>query len=259
MDILEKIILHKKKEVAVEKKQFSIQDLEKSRYFNRKTISLQQRIQDPDSHGIITEFKRKSPSKGLINGHSKPEEVVPLYEQAGAAGISILTDQEFFGGSIHDILQVRSLVNIPILRKEFIVDEFQIIQAKSIGADAILLIAECLTKEEIAHFSQLAQGLDLEVLMEIHSEEMLEKINDNLNIIGVNNRNLKTFEVNIEQSMILFSKIPSKFAKISESGVSNIKEIHTLQNTGFEGFLIGENFMKTQNPGQTCINFIKSI
>ncbi len=259
MDILEKIVLFKKKEVALLKEQLSTKDLEKSPHFERKIISLQERIQNSTSHGIIAEFKRRSPSKGLINGHSKPEEVIPLYEKAGVSGISILTDTHFFGGSADDILTVRPLVNTPILRKEFIVDEFQIIQAKAIGADAILLIAECLTKEEIDLFSKCAQSLGLEVLMEIHSEQMLDKINNNISIIGVNNRNLKTFKINITKSMALFSKIPSNFIKISESGVSNIKEIRTLQEVGFNGFLIGENFMKTQNPGQTCINFINNI
>lgn len=259
MDILEQIILHKKKEVASLKEQISIKELEKERWFERETISLQQRIQDSDSHGIIAEFKRKSPSKGIINAYSNPKEVAPLYQEAGAAGISILTDSNFFGGSIDDILAARPHVQIPILRKEFIVDEFQIIQAKAIGADAILLIAECLTESEIKQFSKCARSLNLEVLMEVHSEEMLNKANEYLNIIGVNNRNLKTFEVNIEQSIKLFSKIPSNFARISESGVSNHKEIHTLQKVGFDGFLIGENFMKTENPGKTCINFIQNI
>ncbi len=259
MDILEQIIRHKKKEVASLKEHISIRDLEKEPWFERETISLQQRLQDANSHGIIAEFKRKSPSKGIINQHSKPEEVTPLYQEAGAAGVSILTDSNFFGGSIHDILVTRPHLEIPILRKEFIVDEFQIVQAKAIGADAILLIAECLTKREIEKFSLCARNLNLEVLMEIHSEEMLDKVNEHINIIGVNNRNLRTFEVNIEQSITLFSKIPSNFVKISESGVSNNKEIHTLQKVGFDGFLIGENFMKTDNPGQACINFIQNI
>ncbi|MFV0531109.1 MAG: indole-3-glycerol phosphate synthase TrpC [Flavobacteriales bacterium] len=259
MDILEKIVLHKKKEVTLLKQQFSTKDFENSLYFERKTFSLQKRIQDPNSHGIIAEFKRKSPSKGVINDFSKPEDVIPLYKEAGVAGVSILTDFNFFGGSVDDVLSVRPLVDIPILRKEFIVDEFQIIQAKAIGADAILLIAECLTKEEVAAFSKCAQSLYLEVLLEIHSEKMLDKINNHLNIIGVNNRNLKTFKVNITQSLELFSKIPIKFAKISESGVSDLSEIRTLQKVGFDGFLIGENFMKTQNPGEACINFIKNI
>lgn len=259
MDILEKIVLHKKKEVTLLKQQFSTKDFENSLYFERKTFSLQKRIQDPNSHGIIAEFKRKSPSKGVINDFSKPEDVIPLYKEAGVAGVSILTDFNFFGGSVDDVLSVRPLVDIPILRKEFIVDEFQIIQAKAIGSDAILLIAECLTKEEVATFSKCAQSLNLEVLLEIHSEKMLDKINNHLNIIGVNNRNLKTFKVNITQSLELFSKIPIKFAKISESGVSDLSEIRTLQKVGFDGFLIGENFMKTQNPGEACINFIKNI
>jgi len=263
MDILERIALRKKKEIALLKSQTKIStlisSLEKSPYFEGKTHSLEQRLQDKNSVGIIAEFKRKSPSKGWINQEAKTEKIIPLYERAGAAGISILTDTHFFGGSIEDIIKIRKEVHIPILRKEFIVDEFQIVQTKAIGADAVLLIAECLSKKEIKKFSKLARSLGLEVLMEIHSEEMLEKINEHINIIGINNRNLKTFEVNIEQSIHLYSKIPDTFTKISESGFSTTAEIRMLREVGFDGFLIGENFMKTSSPGETCSRFIKVL
>ena len=258
MDILEKIIKHKRKEVEILKKQLTSRDLEQSLYFDRETVSLKENVLSKKG-GIIAEFKRKSPSKGVINGVAKPEEVVPLYEKAGVAGTSILTDEEFFGGTVNDIIKVRPEVQIPILRKEFIIDEFQILQAKSIGADAILLIAECLTPAEVKQYAQFAKRLNLEVLLEIHSAEMLDHICPELSLVGVNNRNLKNFEVSIQSSIDLYDQIPSEFAKISESGVSNIKEIHTLQQIGFDGFLIGENFMKTENPGQACIDFIKEI
>ena len=213
----------------------------------------------PDKSGVIAEFKRHSPSKGDINPYAKVEEVSIGYMQAGASALSVLTDEKFFKGKNADLTEARKFNFCPILRKDFVVEEYQIIEAKSIGADAILLIAECLEKEEIARFAKLAKSLGLEVLMEIHSKDQLSKISPDLDLIGVNNRNLKTFEVSTQTSVDLFDHIPSDFVRISESGISEPKTIAELKAVGFQGFLIGERFMATANPGRACRAFIEEV
>ena len=259
MTILDKIIADKKREVELKKLLLPSSQLENSKLFDRKTISLSQNLKNSSS-GIIAEFKRRSPSKGEINYNSTVEEVTKGYENAGACGISVLTDGKYFGGSTDDLLQARASVNIPLLRKEFIVDEFQILEAKALGADVILLIAAVLERSEIKSLSEFAQSLGLEVLLEIHDESELEKsIMPSLNMIGVNNRNLKNFEVSLDSSRILSTKIPNDFVKISESGISSVDAIHDLKTFGYQGFLIGENFMKSENPENSLKQFIESL
>ncbi len=259
MTILDEIVQHKRKVVAKNKELYPIKLLEKSTSFETTPVSLTKYLLREDKSGIIAEFKRKSPSKGMINEFADVEKITMGYIQAGASALSVLTDLKFFGGKNEDLITARKSNNCPILRKDFIVDEYQIIEAKSIGADAILLIAACLTKEEIFHFAKTARNLGLEVLMEVHTEEELDKVNEHLNVVGVNNRNLKTFEVSIENSKILSEKIPSDFVKISESGISNVSAIKELKKYGFQGFLIGENFMKTSMPEKACEKFIKEL
>jgi len=257
MTILDNIIAHKKQEVAQRKALISVAELEKSLFFDRKTLSIRKFL---DTHnGIIAEFKRKSPSKGWINQFAEVETVTTGYAQAGVSGLSILTDHKFFGGTAADLALARTLNQVPVLRKEFIVDEFQILEAKAFGADFILLIAACCQKEEIGRWATFAKSLGLEVLMEVHEESELELCHPALDVVGVNNRNLKTFEVNIENSVRLVDKIPKEFKKISESGISDSKSIHYLRQVGFEGFLIGENFMKTANPAQACSQFVAQL
>mgnify|MGYP003883034267 CR=1 FL=1 len=237
-----------------------IAKLEKSKYFESPTLSLQQYIKRTDKSGIIAEFKRRSPSNKNINYTSNIIEVVKGYEKAGAVGVSILTNKKFFDGSGIDIVNVRDIIDIPILKKEFIISEYQIFQAKSLGSDAILLIASILTKEEILNFSSLANSLGLEVLLEVHSGIELNKISgNNIDIIGVNNRNLDTLEIDINNSIELYSMIPDGFVKISESGISDPRIISGLKEYGFQGFLIGENFMNQEHPGVACQEFINQI
>lgn len=256
MNILDKIIVDKKREVGLKKELIPIEQLENSVLFSSRTYSLSKNLRN-NTIGIIAEHKRRSPSKLTINNSFAVDDVVVGYQNGGASGISILTDVKYFGGSIDDLIIGRASSNLPLLRKEFIVDEYQIIEAKANGADAILLIAAVLTAQEIKQFSELAQSLALEVLLEVHNIEELEKsIMPSLDMVGVNNRNLKTFEVNIDYSKQLSEKIPNEFVKISESGISNIDTVIELQKYGFEGFLIGENFMKTDNPGTSLKNFI---
>ena len=207
--------------------------------------------------GIIAEHKRRSPSKSVINQNLNVQDVASGYEQAGVCGMSVLTDSKYFGGALDDLLLARASCNMPLLRKEFIIDSYQIIEAKAYGADAILLIAAILTRKEIKVFSELAKSLKLDVLLEIHNEEELHKsLMPSLDLLGVNNRNLKTFNVNLETSKQLSKVIPNDFVKVSESGISSVEAIKELQPYGYQGFLIGENFMKTDNPGQSALKFI---
>jgi len=260
MTILEKIIAHKKQEIAQLKKEVSIEKLVRSPNFKRTPISLKKSLTVKNSTGIIAEFKRQSPSKGIINNKVSIVEVTQGYLEANVAAQSILTDSNFFGGNIVDIIQARFVNDkTPILRKDFIVDGFQIVEAKAIGADAVLLIAACLTKQELKNFGKLAEDLGLEVLYEVHTKTELNKIELDNKIIGINNRNLKTFEVDLEQSIKLASQIPNSCIKVSESGLSDPRVITGLKQYGFQGFLIGESFMKTENPGLACQEFIAQI
>lgn len=259
MNILDKIAADKRTEVEMKKEVMPMKILEMLPSFNRKCISLSKRLKNSNP-GIIAEFKRKSPSIPDLNLDADVEDVVFEYEQAGASGISILTDEIYFGGLNDDILLVREMLKTPILRKDFIIDEYQIFEAKAIGADVILLIASLLSKKEIKQFSETAKKLGLEVLLEVHNEEELQKsLMPTLDIIGVNNRNLKTFEVDLNTSKTLSEKIPTDFVKISESGISSIDAIQELKKYGFQGFLIGENFMKTKNPGKSAEEFIEKL
>ncbi|WP_026713847.1 indole-3-glycerol phosphate synthase TrpC [Flavobacterium daejeonense] len=259
MNILDRIIVDKKQEVFLKKSIIPVSQLEASVFFCKKTISLSNNLKNSNS-GIIAEHKRRSPSKAEINYGFTVEEVVKGYESAGACGISVLTDGKYFGGSLDDLLLARASVNIPLLRKEFIVDEYQILEAKAHGADLILLIAAVLTREEIKSLSEFAQSLGLEVLLEVHNQEELEKsIMPSLNMIGVNNRNLKTFEVSLDFSKQLADLIPNEFVKVSESGISSIEAINELKPYGYKGFLIGENFMKTDNAGKAAKEFIDKL
>jgi len=260
MNILEKIIASKKKEVAQLKQEVQVEKLIKSPNFQRAPFSLKQSLVDVNSTGVIAEFKRQSPSKGIINDKATIEEVTQGYLEANVAAQSILTDTNYFGGNILDLMKARSINDVkPILRKDFIVDGFQIVEAKSIGADAILLIAACLTKQELKNYGMLAEDLGLEVLYEVHSQEDLDKIELDNKIIGINNRNLETFEVDLEHSIRLAELIPDSCVKVSESGISNPRIITGLKEYGFQGFLIGENFMKAEDPGYACKEFISQI
>ena len=258
MDILEKIVLDKKEEVASKKKQLPLTHLMNSPLMTRETYSMSKSI--VEGSGIITEFKRRSPSKQVINHKDSVIDIVSQYEKAGASGVSVLTDTKYFGGALDDLVQARDHLSIPLLRKDFIIDPYQIYEAKAFGADIILLIAAILSPEEIVLFAQLAQELNLEVLLEVHNEEELKRSSlDHVNLVGVNNRNLKTFEVSLEISKLLSRMIPEDKIKISESGISSIESILNLKKFGYQGFLIGENFMKTEAPGKEAKSFISKI
>lgn len=249
MNILDKIVLRKQEEVAQARKLVTIQELEQGVYFNRTPYLLKEFMLAPERTGIIAEFKRRSPSKGVINDHSTVVEVTNGYAAAGASAISVLTDMDFFGGHPNDLLEARAANTVPLLRKDFMIDEYQIVEAKALGADIILLIAAILSPAQIGSFAQLAKSLGLSVLLEVHNlEELQRSIHPAIDAIGVNNRNLADFSVNIQTSFELIKEIPDEFLKISESAISDPKIINQLKAAGFNGFLIGENFMKTEDP-----------
>lgn len=259
MNILDLIITDKKIEVNQRKNLFPSAYWESSPLFERKTKSLAKSLKASNS-GIIAEHKRRSPSKQNINSSLSVEEVAKGYENAGVCGMSILTDGKYFGGSLDDLTIARAVSDFPLLRKEFIIDEYQIIEAKAFGADAILLIAAILSPQEILSFSKTAKSLGLDVLLEVHNLNELEKsIMSSIDLIGVNNRNLKTFKVSLETSRSLADKIPAEFVKVSESGISEVTSIKKLKAIGYQGFLVGENFMKTDNPGLAAKNFINQL
>lgn len=209
--------------------------------------------------GIISEFKRKSPSKGWIHEDARVEDVVPLYSAGGAAAISILTDEKYFGGNLRFVQKVRGDVDTPILRKDFIIDEYQLFQARMAGADAVLLIAACLQRDECRSLAHTARELGLETLLEVHSERELEYVGDDIDMVGVNNRNLGTFHTDVSNSFRLAECLPKDYVLVSESGIDSAATIRELRGVGFRGFLIGEALMKTDNPGESLARLIKEI
>lgn len=258
MNILDTIIEYKKTEVALAKQRQPGELLKQMPGFSRKTFSLKQFLSDETRTGIIAEFKRQSPSKGIINDKADVADVTKAYAVNGASCLSVLTDEKFFGGTNNDLQRAR-MNDIPILRKDFVIDEYQILEAKAIGADVILLIAACLSPKRVKELAAYAKGLQLEVLLEIHNEDELQHICDETEIVGVNNRDLKTFTVDINRSIDLSKKIPDDKIKIAESGIHDVETISIFKNAGFKGFLIGENFMKQPDPTIAFAAFVKQL
>ncbi len=260
MSILDKIIEHKYREVAERKSLYPVKLLEQSIYFSSPTVSLKKYVQRKDKSGIIAEIKRKSPSKGVINATVSIERTSIGYMQAGASALSILTDKEFFGGSSDDLTLARKFNFCPILRKDFVIDEYQIIEAKSIGADAILLIAAALPAKRLNELAAFAKSFGLEILMEVHTAEELSFNKDaEVDLIGVNNRDLKTFSLSLDVSKILAPLMPKGKVLVSESGIESPADIVELRKYGFEGFLMGQSFMQHSRPEQAAKDFINEL
>ena len=259
MNILDKIVAAKRIEVAERKESTPLSILTQRPYFKEPCHSIRRALRASGSSGIIAEHKRKSPSLGWIRQESDVAEVAQGYAHAQAAAMSVLTDEPFFGGTLSDLQRARRTVGMPLLRKDFMIDEYQIFEAKAYGADFILLIAECLRKEEVKFLAEAARNLGLEVLLEMHDDEGLDKICDAVTCIGINSRNLKTFEVSLDNATKLAAKIPDSFVKVAESGISKPETIELLRGHGFEGFLIGEAFMKTHDPSVAIADFISKI
>lgn len=258
MHILEKIVLHKRKDVADAKFLRPLSELQQTQLYKRECNSFIEHLNSPLASGVIAEFKRKSPSKSAINLGANLNEIILGYKNGGVGAISILTDEHFFGGSNQFLTEGRQLLPYtPLLRKDFIIDEYQIHEAKAIGADIILLICEILTAAEIRKFSELARSLGMEILLELHSEDQLHKYCESISYVGVNNRDLTTFTVDYDRSKDLFNRLPANVPKIAESGLSNWETVVMLYQHGFRGFLIGEQFMKQEDPGHACSVFIK--
>lgn len=256
MNILDIIVHHKKREVAKRKSLYPLAMLQESIYYDTTPLSLKQYLKRNDKSGVIAEFKRRSPSKPEINIYADPESISIGYMQSGASALSILTDEEYFGGKSEDLSTARKFNYCPILRKDFIIGNYQIHEAKSIGADAILLIAEILTQEQVAGLSATAKELGLEVLLEMHDASQINKITRNIDIVGVNNRDLKTFKTNVKSSLDIIKELPDDICKISESGIHYAEQMIELSNAGFDGFLIGEKFMASPDPIAACAQLI---
>ncbi len=259
MSILDKIIAHKKKEVEERKSLYPLKLLEKSVFFESPCISLRKYLLREDKAGIIAEIKRKSPSKGMINKYVSIERTSIGYMQAGASALSILTDSEFFGGRNEDLILARKFNYCPILRKDFVIDEYQIVESKSIGADVILLLANVLEPARLKELAALAHSLGLEVLLEVRTAKEIGSANEFVTVVGVNNRDLNDFSVDTKRSLELADAIPPEFIKISESGLSSVKTVHELGLAGFKGFLMGEAFMNDNRPEQACERFIREL
>lgn len=258
-DILQEIVAHKRIELAEQLSCVSLQQLANSvDALPISRLSMRQSLAQ-SATGIISEFKRRSPSKGWIKQDADASVIPVGYEQAGASALSILTDQQYFGGSLNDIVTARPTVNIPILRKDFIIDEYQLYQARCVGANAVLLIAACLTQQACANLAATAHQLGLETLLEIHSEAELDYVDDNIDMVGVNNRNLGTFHTDVANSYRLAQKLPTDKLLVSESGISSVQTIRELREAGFRGFLIGETFMKTPCPSDTLNQYITQL
>jgi indole-3-glycerol phosphate synthase len=259
MSILEKIVASKYKEVEERKLKFPVSTLEKSKYFNRITHSLKTSILREGSFGIISEYKRKSPSKGIINASAQPVQVCSGYHEAGSSALSVLTDYDYFGGTSHDLSDVRQNVNCPILRKDFIIDEYQITEARSIGADAVLLIAEVHDAKRLGQLFRFARSLELEVLVELHDEKNIARIPPDAEIIGINSRDLASFNVNFDHLTRMVHLLPGESVKVAESGIKSVNDYLSLKNAGFNAFLIGEQFMKSIDPAAECKSFISML
>lgn len=258
MNILDTIIAHKRTEVAERKAITAVKQLEETPAFGLPVHSLAASLQQPGGTGIIAEFKRKSPSKGFINKDADVTAITGAYTKYGAAALSVLTDETFFGGGAADLITARRNA-IPILRKDFIIDEYQIVEAKSIGADIILLIAACLTPAEVERLALFATSLGLETILELHAEAELEHVCDATKIVGINNRDLKTFSVDLERSLRMAERIPGDRIKIAESGIDKIEDILLFRRNGFKGFLIGEYFMRQENPPVAFEDFVNRL
>jgi indole-3-glycerol phosphate synthase len=257
MNILKQICDTKRREVAQQKKDTPLAALKSNYDTARTAVSFKQALSGSPT-GIIAEFKRRSPVKGILNPGADAATVVGAYERAGATAVSVLTDETFFGGSFLDLQQARETVTrVPLLRKDFILDEYQVYQSKALGADAILLIAACLEKDEAARLAAVAHALNLEVLLEIHNDSELEYITGDVDVVGVNNRNLERFITDIDISLEMAGKIPARCVKISESGLSRPQSVKQLRQAGYRGFLIGELFMRTPDPGVALTQFLK--
>ncbi len=260
MKILQDILSEKRKEIAELKSLYPLKLLERTIYFSARPVSLRQYLQRPDKVGIIAEVKRKSPSAGILHSSVDIEEVSIGYMQAGASALSILTDTPFFGGSKKDLTVARTYNFCPILRKDFIIDPYQITETKSIGADVVLLIAAILTPEEVKSFTTLAHEMQMEVLLEVHNAAEFQKYyTPEIDIVGVNNRNLDTLGIDVNTSLQLIDIIPSEVLKVSESGISSPQTVANLKAAGYNGFLIGEHFMKQSEPHLACGEFIHEV
>jgi indole-3-glycerol phosphate synthase len=260
MNILDEIVQYKRDEVIRRQKKVKLSSLQEMEYFHRKPFSLQQSLQNGKPFSIIAEIKRSSPSAGTLNNNVHPPTRAVQYTEAGARGISVLTDEKFFSGSLDDLQSVRASISIPILRKDFIIDEYQLFEAKAYGADAVLLIAAILEKSQLKELFCAARELGLECLVELYEQKEIDRLDmDQMKLIGINNRNLRTLEVNLTHSIEIAKLLPKDSTIVSESGIQSSNDLKTLKQAGITSALIGEYFMKSEHPGETLKNLLQEI
>ena len=258
MNILEQIVADKRLEVQQRRSLRSVAELQSLPHYKRDPISIKKSLLKENSSGVIAEFKRRSPSKGWIFPEADVITVTETYQKNHASALSILTDEKYFGGTSEDLLKARHL-EIPILRKDFIIDTYQIDEAKAIGADVVLLIAACLSVNEVKDLAVYAKKIGLEILLELHDEEELGHICEEVDLVGINNRNLKSFEVDIQRSLQMAKKIPADKLKVAESGIDSPEMMRAFREAGFKGFLIGEYFMRNEHPGLKLAELIQQV
>ncbi|MFW5753995.1 MAG: indole-3-glycerol phosphate synthase TrpC [Marinilabiliaceae bacterium] len=259
MNILDRIVARKKEEIRSAKEKVSVRELQYYRHFEAPAVSLKQKLTDNKEFPVIAEFKRRSPSKGDIHPGAKTKDIIPEYARAGVSGISVLTDNDFFAGSNEDLSTARDLTRVPIIRKEFIIDPYQVYEAKAIGASAILLIASILTRKQALDLATLANYLGMEILMELHDRSEMDKLNVYVDMVGVNNRNLKTFDVDLQNAIDMAASLPEDMLPVAESGIHSAEDLLHLKEAGFKGFLMGEFFMKQEDPGGACLEFKNKV
>ncbi|MCX6239532.1 MAG: indole-3-glycerol phosphate synthase TrpC [Bacteroidia bacterium] len=258
--ILDEIVEDRRAEVSKQKQEIPLGEIQAKIDFSTTCNSLSAKLLSQETSGIIAEFKRRSPSKGVINDRVQPDIVTKGYADAGASGLSVLTDGKYFGGCTADFTAARNANPfIPLLRKDFMVDEYQLFESRLLKADVILLIAAVLKKPQISRYTAIAHELGMEVLLELHDESEIEMINEEVDMIGINNRNLKDFKVDLDRSLKLLDRLPANVVKISESGLGDPETVDFLRSRGFHGFLMGENFMKSENPSLACLDFISRL
>jgi len=260
MNMLEQIVEHKRQELHAKKKKFKISDFRSMELFGRQSISLHQSILDHPAIGIIGEIKRSSPSAGNIRNDFEPELIAKQYGAGGAAGISILTDNKYFSGSVDDLKSVRGISELPLLQKDFIIDEYQLFEAKASGADAVLLIASIHDRSELLELYLAASELGLESLVEIHDSPEIDRLDlDMMKLVGVNNRDLKTMKIDLNNSITISRHLPKSTTTVSESGIRISADLRRLKEAGFKAALIGEHLMKAEHPGDALKELLDGL
>jgi len=260
MNILETIVEHKREEIAERKRKLKVSALSDMEYFHRQPLSLTKSLRQCERFSIIAEIKRSSPSAGSIAKNISPEKLAQEYQSNGAAGISVLTDERFFSGTLKDLTCVRESISIPLLRKDFIINDYQLFEAKAYGADAVLLIAAILEQSQLHELFAASKELGLECLVELYEQQEIDKLDfDSMNLIGINNRDLRTFTVDLNHSIEIAKLLPHNVTIVSESGIQSSSDLKKLKDVNIHAALIGEFLMKSEQPGYALKQLLQEV